>query len=203
MWFGSNLGLLWVWSRAGLGLGLVWLYQGLLWVWSRSTVGLIYVILLCVWWSIAQYSVSGLLCILVHDCVFFREVFSREYEHFMTAILHTTNCKQNAVSFNTCMYWPCIHILLQYINVHWDVLSQRCVFFWIDIVTAVLLNDQCLISFIFFVAFQDYIQNRKLEAELYPKFYNDETSFGIEGKGQASKMVYIKPLLQLVSCSLL
>ncbi|XP_078335724.1 uncharacterized protein LOC111134206 isoform X2 [Crassostrea virginica] len=44
---------------------------------------------------------------------------------------------------------------------------------------------------------EDYIQSRKLEAELYPKFYNDETSFGIEGKGQASKMVYIKPLLQL------
>lgn len=38
---------------------------------------------------------------------------------------------------------------------------------------------------------------------MYPKYYNAETSFEIDGEGSLPKMVYIKPLLQLVSQSLL
>lgn len=38
---------------------------------------------------------------------------------------------------------------------------------------------------------------------MYPKYYNAETSFKIDGEGSLPKMVYIKPLLQLVSQSLL
>ncbi|XP_065935196.1 little elongation complex subunit 2 [Magallana gigas] len=44
---------------------------------------------------------------------------------------------------------------------------------------------------------EDYIQSRKKEAELYPKYYNAEKSFEIDGEGSLPKMVYIKPLLQL------
>lgn len=38
---------------------------------------------------------------------------------------------------------------------------------------------------------------------MYPKYYNAEKSFEIDGEGSLPKMVYIKPLLQLVSQSLL
>ncbi|XP_062582718.1 little elongation complex subunit 2-like [Saccostrea cucullata] len=44
---------------------------------------------------------------------------------------------------------------------------------------------------------EDYVHSRKKEAELYPKYYNTESSFNIDGEGQPSKMVFIKPLLQL------
>ncbi|XP_061196612.1 little elongation complex subunit 2-like [Saccostrea echinata] len=44
---------------------------------------------------------------------------------------------------------------------------------------------------------EDYVHSRKKEAELYPKYYNTESSFNIDGEGQPSRMMFIKPLLQL------